>query len=113
MTSWILVPCKVHYRDLVPDKIEALEPIYLERITREADSIFEIDEHGQKMGRSWTRDSHWCLFPWSPCECGEAPFADRRCLELRRGRLDNVELRVRCGCGRERSVAAVQQTLPV
>jgi hypothetical protein len=111
--GWILVPCRVHYQNLVPERTEPLGPVYLSDIVSEADSVFEVDERGERTGRSWSRDSHWCLFPHPTCGCGGELSANQTRAELRRERPLDLELHLHCGCGRDRWVKAFQQTIPI
>lgn len=113
MMSSILVPCSVHYQGQGLAPIEPLEPIYLDRIQLEGDSVFEIDDDGKRTGRSWSRDSHWCLFTRPTCECGGELLADRTSPELRRDQPQNAKLRVYCSCGRDIWLTAFHDTIPI
>jgi len=111
--DWIIVPCRVHYDGMVPTRIEPLAPIYVGRIVREGDSIFEIDEYEQRTGRAWTRESHWALFSRFNCECGGVPLADQRSPDLKRDGPLDLRLCVYCDCGREMWLSATRSTLPI
>ncbi len=112
MAGWIVVLCEVR-RGSTTDTIEPLAPIYLDRIVREGDSIFEVNENQSRTGRRWLRSEHWCLFSRGRCECGGELTADQNHPELRRDDPLHLALQVTCNYGREAWLSATQSTLPI